>query len=323
MIRASRRALLGTTVAGPALAQSPAWPTRPVRVVVPFAGGGSSDLTARLLTAKLTALLGQPFVVENRAGGGSTTGTEYVAKSPPNGETFLQGGLTPMALALGLHRNLGYDPLRDFAPIAPTAFVPLAIAINAQIPARNAEEFIALLRAHPGRYFFGSAGVGSSGHICSSNFLTQISARAEHVPFRGGAELYLALQKGDVAFATDAPLVFKPMQDQGQVRIIFVATEDRVPQLPAVPTAREIGLPNFRGHSWYGVYAPAGTPRPIIDRFAAAIEEALGDPILQARFEEMGTPVMRGWTPARFNDYLRDEIAFWVPLVRASGAQVN
>lgn len=324
MIRASRRALLGSALATPALAQAPAsWPTRPVRVVVPFAGGGSSDLTARLLTAKLTSLLGQPFVVENRAGGGSTTGTDYVAKSAPNGEVFLQGGLTPMALALGLFRNLPYDPLKDFAAIAPTAFVPLAIAINAQVPARNAEEFIALLRANPGRYFFGSAGIGSSGHICSSNFLSQIGARAEHVPFRGGAELYLALQKGEVSFATDAPLVFKPMQDAGQVRIIFVATESRVPQLPDVPTAKEIGLTNFRGHSWYGIYAPAGTPQPIVDRFAAAIDEALGDPHIQARFEEMGTPVMRGWTPARFNDYLKDEIAFWVPLVRASGAQVN
>jgi tripartite-type tricarboxylate transporter receptor subunit TctC len=322
-MRPSRRALLGATLAAPAYAQAPAWPTRPVRLVVPFAGGGSSDLTARLLSAKLTGLLGQPFVVENRAGGGSTTGTDYVAKSAPNGEVFLQGGLTPMALAVGIYRNLPYDPLRDFAAIAPTAFVPLAIAINAQVPARDAREFITLLRANPNRYFFGSAGIGSSGHICSSNFLTQIGARAEHVPFRGGAELYLALQKGEVSFATDAPLVFKPMQEAGQVRIIFVATESRVPALPEVPTAREIGLADFRGHSWYGIYAPAGTPRPIIDRFAAAIDEALGDPNIQARFEEMGTPVMRGWTPARFNDYLRDEIAFWVPLVRASGAQVN
>lgn len=323
MLQASRRALLGAALATPALAQPAAWPTRPVRIVVPFGGGGSSDLSARLLAAKLTPILGQPVVVENRPGGGSTTGTDYVAKSPPNGETFVQGGLTPMALALGLYRNLPYDPLRDFVGIAPTAFVPLGIAINAQLPARDAQEFIALLRANPGRYFFGSSGIGSSGHICSSNFLTQIGARAEHIPYRGGAELYLALQKGDVAFATDAPLVFKPMQDAGQVRIIVVATEQRVPSLPQVPTAREIGLDNFRGHSWYGIYAPAGTPRPIIDRFAAAIEEALSDRDLQARFEEMGTPAMRGWTPERFTDYLRDEIAFWVPLVRASGAQGN
>jgi len=322
MSKAGRRALLCSALAAPALAQ-PAWPSRAVRIVVPFGGGGSSDLSARLLAANLTTLLGQPFVVENRAGGGSVTGTDYVAKSAPNGDVFLQGGLTPMALVLGLNRSMPYDPLRDFIGIAPTAFVPLCIAINAQLPARNAQEFIDLLRANPNRYFFGSSGIGSSGHISSSNFLTRIGARAEHIPFRGGAELYLALQKGDVAFATDAPLVFKPMQDAGQVRIIFVATEARVPLLPDVPTAREIGLENFRAHSWYGIYAPTGTPRPIIDRFAAAIEEALGDPALQARFEEMGTPVMRGWTPERFTAYLRDEIAFWVPLVRASGAQAN
>ncbi|WP_426958719.1 Bug family tripartite tricarboxylate transporter substrate binding protein [Muricoccus radiodurans] len=322
-----RRSLLGATLAtglaGTAAAQDRPWPTRPLRIVVPFGTGGSSDISARVLAAKLTDLLGQSVVIENRAGAGGTAGTDFVAKAAPNGEVFVQSGLTPMALAIGLYRNLPYDPVRDLVGVAPTAFVPLCIAINAQIPARDAAEFIALLRANPGRYFFGSAGVGTSGHICSANFLSRIGATAEHVPFRGGGELYLALQKGDVAFCTDTPSVFESMRAAGSVRIVLVATEERMARLPDVPTAREVGLGEFRAHSWYGIYAPAGTPRPVVTRLAQAIEEALGDPAVAARFEELGTPVMRGWTPERFADYLRDEIAFWVPLVRASGARAD
>jgi tripartite-type tricarboxylate transporter receptor subunit TctC len=328
MLLANRRTLLGAFLASglvtrAAAQPAPAWPTRPVRIVVPFGTGGSSDIGARLLAAKLTEILGQSVVIENRAGAGGTVGTDYVAKSAPNGELFVQSGLSPMALAIGLYRNLPYDPLKDLAAVAPTAFVPLCIAINGKLPAQTAQEFIALLRANPGRYFFGSAGLGTSGHISSSGFLTRIGATAEHIPFRGGSELYLALQKGDVAFATDTPSIFAPMHEAGSVRIIFVATETRLPRLPDVPTAREVGLSDFRAHSWYGIYAPAGTARPIIDRFAAAIDEALGDPAIISRFEDLGTPVMRGWTPERFTNYLKEEIAFWVPLVRASGARAD
>jgi tripartite-type tricarboxylate transporter receptor subunit TctC len=321
----SRRILLAApfVAAGAGRAAAQAWPARPIRIVVPFGTGGSSDVGARLLATKLSDILGQSVVIENRPGAGGTVGTDFVAKSPPNGEVFVQSGLSPMALAIGMYRNLPYDPLKDLMPVAPTSFVPLCIAISGKIPARTAQEFIALLRANPGRYFFGSSGQGTSGHIGCSSFLTKIGAVAEHVPFRGGSELYLALQKGDVAFATDTPSIFAPMHEAGSVRVLLVTTEARVARFPDVPTAKEVGLGDFKAHSWYGIYAPAGTARPIIDRFAQAIETALADPALIARFEDLGTPVMRGWTPERFDTYLREEIAFWVPLVRASGARAD
>jgi tripartite-type tricarboxylate transporter receptor subunit TctC len=319
-----RRAALAlplTALSRPSLAQ--AWPTRPIRIVVAFGTGGGTDITTRILAPKLSEILGQPVVVENRVGAGGTVGADYVAKQPPNGETFLLATVSNMALALGLYQRLPYDPQRDLVGVAPTVFVPLTIAASAKLPARNAAEFIALLKANPGRYSYGSAGAGTSGHICSSTFLSRIGATAEHVTYRNPGQTFLALQQGEIAFTTDIPSLLAPFHRDGTARMMFVATDERSPHAPDVPTAREVGLGDFKAYSWYGIYAPGGTPAPIVGRMAAAIEQALQDPAIGNRFDEMGTPAMRGWTPGRFADFLRDEIALWVPLVRASGARAD
>jgi tripartite-type tricarboxylate transporter receptor subunit TctC len=326
MTRLPRRAALALPLAAglarPSLAQAP-WPTRPIRIVVAFGTGGGTDITTRLLAPKLSEILGQPVVVENRVGAGGTVGADHVAKSAPNGETFLLATVSNMALALGLYQRLPYDPQRDLVGVAPTVYVPLAIAASARLPARNAQEFIALLRANPGRFSYGSAGAGTSGHICSSTFLSRIGATAEHVTYRNPGQTFLALQQGEIAFTTDIPSLLAPFHRDGSARMMFVATEERSSAAPDVPTAREVGLGDFKAYSWYGIYAPGGTPAPIVNRMAQAIEQALSDPAIANRFEEMGTPAMRGWTPARFADFLRDEIALWVPLVRASGARAD
>ncbi|NGM20441.1 tripartite tricarboxylate transporter substrate binding protein [Roseomonas stagni] len=321
-----RRAALAlpfaTTLARPALAQAP-WPTRPIRIVVAFGTGGGTDITTRLIAPRLAEILGQPVVIENRVGAGGTVGADYVAKQPPNGETFLLATVSNMALALGLYSRLPYDPLRDLASVAPTVFIPLAISASAKLGVTNAQDFIALLRANPGRFSYGSAGAGTSGHICSSSFLARIGATAEHVTYRNPGQTFLALQQGEIAFTTDIPSLLAPFHREGTARMMFVATDDRSPAAPDVPTAREIGLDGFKAYSWYGIYAPGGTPRPIVDRMAAAIDQALSDTQIAQRFEEMGTPAMRGWTPDRFAAFLRTEIDLWVPLVRASGARAD
>ncbi|MBX9592990.1 MAG: tripartite tricarboxylate transporter substrate binding protein, partial [Roseomonas sp.] len=264
-----------------------------------------------------------PVIVENRVGAGGTVGADYVAKQPPNGETFLLATVSNMALALGLYARLPYDPLRDLASVAPTVFIPLAISASARLGVTNAQDFIALLRANPGRFSYGSAGAGTSGHICSSSFLARIGATAEHVTYRNPGQTFLALQQGEIAFTTDIPSLLAPFHRDGSARMMFVTTEERSPSAPDVPTAREIGLGEFKAYSWYGIYAPGGTPRPIVDRMAAAIELALSDPTISRRFDDMGTPAMRGWTPDRFSDFLRSEIDLWVPLVRAPGARAG
>lgn len=319
--RRAALALSSAVLARPALAQS--WPSRPIRIVVAFGTGGGTDITTRLIAPKLSEILGQPVVVENRAGAGGTVGADHVAKSPPNGETFLLATLSNVALALGLYARLPYDPLRDLVGVAPTVWVPIGMAASAQLGARDAASFIALLRASPGRYSYGSAGAGTSGHIASSAFLSRIGATAEHVTYRNPGQTFLALTQGEIAFTSDIPSLLAPFHRAGTARLMFVGTEERSQAAPEVPTAREVGLGDYKAYSWYGIYAPAGTPEPIVTRMAAAVEGALADPAIAARLEEMGTPGMRGWTPARFADFLRSEIDLWVPLVRASGARAE
>ena len=308
-------------LARPAYAQ--AWPTRPIRIVVAFGTGGGTDITTRLLAPKLSEILGQPVVVENRVGAGGTVGADYVAKQPPNGETFLLATVSNMALAIGLYSRLPYDPVKDLVGVAPTVFIPIGMSASGKLGVNNAQEFIALLRANPGRFSYGSAGAGTSGHIASSSFLTRIGATAEHVTYRNPGQTFLALNQGEIAFTSDIPALLAPFHREGTAKMMFVATDERSPAVPDVPTAREVGLGDYKAYSWYGVYAPAGTPTPIVTRMAAAIDQALGDAAINARFDEMGTPAMRGWSPQRFHDFLLREIDLWVPLVRQSGARAD
>jgi tripartite-type tricarboxylate transporter receptor subunit TctC len=315
-----RRTLLAATaatLASPALGQG-TWPTRPLRIVVPFGGGGGTDVTTRILAPRLQEILGQPVVIENRAGAGGVVGTDYVSKQPPNGEVLVLTTLSPIGLAPGLSAPMPFDPIRDLTPIAPTVFVPICLGVTTRgINARTGTDFAALLRANPGRFQFGSSGVGSSGHIAAATFAIKAGAQVEHVPYRGGGQVFAALQSGEIHYCCDIPSLLKPFHDAGTARILFTATDQRSSLIPDVPTAREAGLPDYKAYSWYGFFGPAGLPRPIVDRMAAAVEQALSDPTISRRFEDMGTPAMRGWTPERFAAYVREENATWVPLVRS------
>jgi tripartite-type tricarboxylate transporter receptor subunit TctC len=315
-----RRTLLAATaatLASPALGQG-TWPTRPLRIVVPFGGGGGTDVTTRILAPRLQEILGQPVVIENRAGAGGVVGTDYVSKQPPNGEVLVLTTLSPIGLAPGLSAPMPFDPIRDLTPIAPTVFVPICLGVTTRgINARTGADFAALLRANPGRFQFGSSGVGSSGHIAAATFAIKAGAQVEHVPYRGGGQVFAALQSGEIHYCCDIPSLLKPFHDAGTARILFTATDQRSSLIPDVPTAREAGLPDYKAYSWYGFFGPAGLPRPIVDRMAAAVEQALSDPTISRRFEDMGTPAMRGWTPERFAAYVREENATWVPLVRS------
>lgn len=316
-----RRALLAaaaTALAAPALGQG-AWPTRPLRIVVPFGGGGGTDVTTRILAPRLQEILGQPVVIENRAGAGGVVGTDYVAKLPPNGEVLVLTTLSPIGLAPGLSAPMPFDPVRDLTPIAPTVFVPICLAATQRggVAPRSAEEFARLLKASPGRYQYGSSGVGSSGHIAAATFALKIGAEVVHVPYRGGGQVFAALQAGEIHYCCDIPSLLKPFHDAGTARILFTATDERSSLIPDIPTAREAGMPDYKAYSWYGFFGPPGLPRPIVERMAAAVEQALSDPTISRRFEEMGTPAMRGWSPDRFAGYVRDENASWAPLVRS------
>jgi tripartite-type tricarboxylate transporter receptor subunit TctC len=325
----TRRGLMGLTAAtlmAPAVsrAQAGAWPNRPIRLVVPFGTGGGTDITVRLLAPKLSAILGQNIVVENRPGAGSTLGTDFVAKSPPDGYSFVLATLSSTGVAAGLYANLPYDPVKDLTAIAPTNFIPICHSVTTKgLTVRDTADWVAQLKANPNKYSYGSSGVGSTGHLASANFLQRIGAEAVHVPYRGAGQVFTAMLAGEIQFNSDIPSLMLPYNREGQVRTLFVATDERSNLMPEVPTAAEVGLPGYKAYSWYGIFGPAGLPKPIVERMNAAINEALNDATIRQRLEEMGTPAMAGYTPDRFARYVKDEVDLWVPIVKASGATAD
>lgn len=322
-----RPLLLGggaAALAAPAVRAQGNWPSQPIRIIVPYGPGGGTDVTIRLMAPRMSAFLGQTIVIENRPGAGSTLGSDYVAKSTPDGSVFLHGTLSSTGIAQALYPNLPYDPVRDLAAVAPTVYVPLTLAVTQRNwNVGNAQELIRTLLANPDRYQYGSNGVGATGHLANANFVTKIGARVEHVPYRSGAQTLAALIAGEVQFVSDIYGLLRPYHLSGQVKCLFVTGEERTSLLPEVPTLREAGVPQYDAYSWFGLFAAGATPRPIVERMAAAVADALAQPDISARFDEMGTPAMKGWTPERFARYVQDEVVKWGPLVRASGARAD
>ncbi|WP_120007317.1 Bug family tripartite tricarboxylate transporter substrate binding protein [Teichococcus vastitatis] len=321
-------ALAAPAAVQPALAQSlgagSAWPTRPVWMIVPFAAGGSTDVSARLLAPGMQQVLGQPVVIENRAGAGGTLGSDAVAKAEADGSTFLMGTISTHVLAVGLYRDrLPYDPQKDFVAVAPAVLVPICITVHPSLGVRTLAEFIALLRAHPGRYAYGTGGAGGSAHIAAVSFLNTIGAEATHVPYRGSAPMLNDLIAGQVVAGFDTPALIAPHHRSGVLRCLAIATDQHSTLMPEVPTAAEAGLPGYKAYSWFGVFAPAGTPPAIVDRMNAAVRAALADPATQQRLNEMEMPPIDQGSPAEFAAFLQRELDLWVPVVRASGATAD
>ncbi|MDJ0390726.1 tripartite tricarboxylate transporter substrate binding protein [Roseomonas sp. E05] len=324
LLAAAPALLAAPALIRPAAAQGAAWPDRPVRVVVPFAAGGATDLSSRIVAQKLSELLGQPIVIENRPGAGGTLGVDAVAKAAPDGYSFAMSGLSTTALAMGLYKHMPYDPVKDIVPVAPTVLVPIGIAVRKGLGVSTLQEFIALLKAKPGKLSYGSAGNGSSGHISCVALLQQTGTQAVHVPYRGSGPVFNDLLAGVIDFTADAPGLIKPHAESGALVPLVMATDKRSSVLPEVPTSAEAGLPGYKAYSWFGLFAPAGTPQAIIDRLAQATEKALTDPAVAKKLnDEMGLPPMTGYTPAKFAGFLQEEINYWVPIVKASGASLD
>lgn len=320
----ARRTTLGLLAGAAAAPMARAQPaSRPIRMVVPFAAGGGTDISTRILAPRLSEILGQTVVVENRPGAGGTLATAEVARASPDGSVFLMATLSTVGLAVALYRNLPYDPQRDLVAVAPTVLVPIALVVHPSLGVRSVPEFVALLRANPGRFSYGSAGNGTSGHIAGASFLSLTGTDALHVPYRGSGPVFNDLLAGTVHFTFDITGLIRPHHAAGTLRALGMATPERSPELPDVPTFIEQGLPAYRAYSWYGVFAPRDTPAPQVARMAEAIETTLADPAIAQRLAEQGLVPMRGYTPSRFAQFLSDELAYWVPVVRATGARVD
>jgi tripartite-type tricarboxylate transporter receptor subunit TctC len=319
----ARRALFPLLLLPAGVRAQGAWPSQPLRFVVPFAPGGSSDIIMRLLAPRMSAALGQPIVIENRPGAGSTVGTDAVAKAR-DGHSFVHATLSGIGIAPALYPRLPYDPLQDLVAIAPTALVPFALTVTTRgWDIRSAAQLIETLRAAPGRHQYGSPGIGSTGHLANANFATRIGAEVEHVPYRAGAQSTAALLAGEVHFTHEVYGIMAPHHRAGRARCLFVTADERTPLLPDVPTMAEAGVPHYRAYSWFGMFGPATTPAEHVQRIAAAVAAAMSERDVAARLEELGTPALPRWTPARFAEFVAEEVREWGPLVRASGARVE
>jgi tripartite-type tricarboxylate transporter receptor subunit TctC len=312
-------ALSGGT-AGSAVAQ--AYPAKPVRVVVPYPAGGPVDILGRLIAQRLTESFGQPFVVDNRAGAGGNIGSEFVAKSAPDGYTLVVGNNATHATNESLYPNLPYATLRDFAPIALVATVTNIVVVYPGLPVASTPELIAYAKRNPGKLNYASSGNGSAAHLTGELFKIATGTDIIHVPYRGAAPATTDLMSGQVGlmFAT-APSVLQQVQ-AGTLRAIAVTSAKRVPSQPNLPTVAEAGLPDFSSDVWFGFLAPAGTPVEIIGKLNAEIVKAANAADIREKLAVQGFEIATS-TPEQFVAYIRVEVAKWAKIIKESGAKVD
>lgn len=298
-----------------ALAQS--YPSKPIRLILPFPAGAPSDMVGRALAQKLAEQLGQNVVPDNRAGAGGNVGIAAAAKSPPDGYTILV--VSPgIALSPSLYLNLPYDAAKDLAPIARLASIENVLVVHPSVPAKTLKQFIALARAHPGKLNFGSGGAGTTNHLANELLKHNEKINIVHVPYKGAAIATLALAGGEVDEVIVAVAPALPLIKAGRVRPLAVLSEKRVPTLPDVPTAKEAGVDNFVMSIWYGLYAPAGTPREVLSRLTQETIRALESPALRERFTGAGIEPWPG-TAEEIANLVRSETARYATIVRSAG----
>ena len=311
-------ALTAATAWPAARAQSAdGFPNRPVKLMVPFPPGGATDLVGRLLAGKLAEAWGQPVVVENRAGASGMIGTEQIARAPADGYNLLVA-ITTHIQNPSLFAKVPYDPIRDFEPISQICLSYLALVVKPDFPARDLKEFVALFKANPGKYTFGSFGTASSSHIVGERFARVAGIDMTHVPYRGSAPMTTDLLGGQVSTAWADVSTATPHIAAGKLRPIVVTGAQRTPTLPNVPTLGESGYPGFEPLGWVGVLAPAGTPRPIVDKISRELMRIVKLPDVQARLNEQ-TLVPVGDSPESFARTLKQDMATWAQIVTGAG----
>ena len=305
---------------------TPAWPTKPLRFIVPYPPGGPLDTTARLLAEKVRPALGQQVIVENKSGAGGNIGADIVAKAAPDGNTLVMGAVATHAINPWLFAAIPYDAVRDFAPVALVASVPNVLVINREFAAKNGirsvQDLVAFAKANPGKLNYGSGGSGSAGHLAGELLRARTGIDVGHVPYQGASPAQLALLSGQSDFMFDNLAAAAGLIRDDKVTALAVTTTARSGLLPDVPTVEESGVKPFDIGTWFGVFTTAGTPPPIVEKLHTAYQAALADPVVVERLTAMGSvaPVL---TTAQFAEMVRTERDKYQELVRLSGAQVN
>lgn len=317
-------AVAAIAVAATAARAADNYPSRPVRMIVSFSAGGPTDIVARVMGAKMGEILGQTFVVENRTGVGGNLGADMVAKADPDGYTMLMATVSTNAINPGLYKHMPYDAVRDFAPLGRVGVTPTLLLVHPSMPATDVKSLVALLKANPGKYNYGSSGLGSILHLCGEEFKAMAGGLdITHVPYKGSAPMDTDLLGGQVTMAFDATPTALPLAQSGRLRALGAGMLKRIAAMPDLPTLDEQGLKGYECYTWNAILAPAGTPRPIVNKLNAAINKALADPAVSSALEKAGITPTPGSTPETTADFVKAELAKWAPIIKASGAQVD
>jgi len=314
-------------VANPVFAQTTAWPTKPVKIVVPFAPGGTTDILARAVAPELSKAFGQTFVVENRAGAGGNVGSDIVAKSPADGYTLLMGTVGTHAINKSLYSKMPYDPQKDFSPITLVAGVPNVMVMNTETAARlginTVPDFIKFARANPGKLNMASSGNGTSIHLAGELFKSMTGVFMTHIPYTGSGPAMMGMVSGQVDVMFDNLPSAMPQIKGGKLKAFAVTSSQRSGAMPELPTVEEAGqLKGFEASSWFGLLAPAGTPADVVNRLQQETAKALNSPAMKEKLLAQGA-IPSGNTPAEFAKLIEAEIKKWAPVVKASGAKVD
>jgi tripartite-type tricarboxylate transporter receptor subunit TctC len=313
-------AALLACVADGALAQG--YPAKPIKIVVPFTPGGTTDVLARAVGQKLTANWGQPVVIDNRPGAGGNIGSEVVAKAAGDGYTLLMGTISTHGINPSLYTKLPFDAVKDFAPVSLVARVPNVLVLHPSVPANSVKELIALAKAKPGQLNFASSGNGTSIHLSGEMFKTMAGVQMSHIPYKGSAPALTDLLGGQVSLMFDNMPTALPHVKAGRLKALAVTTAKRSPALPELPTVAESGLPDFEATSWFGVLAPAATPKEIVSKLSGEIAKILKTPDVQAQLSGQGAEPV-GSTAEEFATHIKSEMAKWAKVVKESGARID
>ena len=304
------------------LAHAQTYPSKPVRVIVGFPPGGGTDVVARVLSQRMSEMYGQTFVVENRAGATGTIGADVLAKSPADGYTLMMGHANSHAIAPNLMLKLPYDPIKDFAPVSYVGYVPNVLSLHPSVPAKSMKELVTLLKANPGKYTYASSGNGSSQHLSGEMFKLLTGTSILHVPYKGSGDAIKDLIAGTVSMNFDTmPPVLEHIK-AGKLRGLGISTPKRLAQLPDVPTFAEEGLTGFEILNWYGVMAPAATPKDIVMKLATDMNKAMREPEVKARLEQVGTQ-LKELSPDEFGAFMRAELAKYAKLVKEANIRLE
>ena len=321
MIRALARLAALFMVSLAAFAQDD-YPNRPVKIIVPFAPGGSTDVVARILADRLGAELKQSFVVENKPGAGGNIGADAVAKANPDGYTLLMGTTGVLAINKYLYKEMPYDADRDLAPVSYTSLITNILVVNPQVPARSVQELVRLAKSDPGKLTYASSGAGSSTHLSAELFKSMAGVDVLHVPYKGSSQALTDVMAGQVTMLFDNAPSSMPFIEQNRLRAIAVTSTKRLPNLPDVPTLDEAGVKGYESLSWSGIVAPAATPRRVIEKLNAALEKILRDPDVKQKFAALGVEPVGG-PPEAFTRHIRAESEKWGRVVKAANITLN